>query len=262
MKYYIKTLSSQKKIMDTLAIFAAFVLFGLHSSSCCRDKKNKPDESDVSDITDKNAPLATSSKPNVVDVIDRNTHPTTSSESNAADVIDENAPVTTSSSSSSCASSNNQLNRFHVAQTSAILADVDRELRNGKKETHWIWFIFPQIDGLSDSPSLNSKLYSIKSLDEACKYLKDEFLRGNLMKHTQLVRNHKNKKLIDIFGYTDKQKFISSMTLFYLASDDPFFSDTLKVFSESLDAETINLAKKTINRLCLKVKLWSRTYAL
>jgi uncharacterized protein (DUF1810 family) len=222
MKYYIKTLILQKKIMDKLAIFFIFVLFGMSSNSCCRDKKDKPDECNAVDVRDKNAPAPSS--------------------------IDKNVPIPTSSPSSSCVNSSSGLNRFHDAQTPAILAAVDKELRNGRKESHWIWFIFPQIDGLGNSPG--SKRYSIKSLNEAREYLKDKVLYGNLIKHVQLVRNHKNKKLIDIFGAfgnIDKQKFISSMTLFYLASDDFFFSDTLKGFGENLDAKTIRLAGKANN---------------
>jgi uncharacterized protein (DUF1810 family) len=103
------------------------------------------------------------------------------------------------------------LERFLKAQN-PVYADVLAELREGRKQTHWIWFIFPQAEGLGHSSM--AKRYAIKSRDEAAAYLAHPILSTRLMECTELVLAHSGKAAHDIFGSPDDLKFRSSMTLF------------------------------------------------
>lgn len=93
------------------------------------------------------------------------------------------------------------------------------EINNGKKESHWMWYFFPQLEDLGTS--YMSKYYGIKSLREAKYFLQDKILRKFLVKITLLVYKHiinKKKTLKQIFGNIDSHKFLSCMTLFYYAA--------------------------------------------
>jgi uncharacterized protein (DUF1810 family) len=103
------------------------------------------------------------------------------------------------------------LRRFAVAQQ-AIYANVLAELKSGRKQTHWIWFIFPQVDGLGRSST--AKHYAIKSRDEAVAYLAKPLLGARLAECTKLVLDVPKKSAHEIFGSPDDVKFRSSMTLF------------------------------------------------
>ncbi|WP_250658640.1 DUF1810 domain-containing protein [Alkalimarinus coralli] len=103
------------------------------------------------------------------------------------------------------------LHRFVQAQESCY-ERVKEELTKGKKQTHWMWYIFPQIDGLARSAT--SKQYAITSLAEADAYLKESVLGSRLIESTRLVLNIEGGDIEEIFGYPDYLKFQSSMTLF------------------------------------------------
>lgn len=105
------------------------------------------------------------------------------------------------------------LQRFVDAQT-LVYETVLRELRAGRKTTHWIWFIFPQAAGLGKSPM--SQRYAIASKDEARAYLAHPVLGPRLKDCIALVRGHvaRGVKLEDIFGDLDAKKFRSCMELF------------------------------------------------
>jgi uncharacterized protein (DUF1810 family) len=103
------------------------------------------------------------------------------------------------------------LGRFTSAQQ-PVYESVRTELRNGRKRTHWIWFIFPQVDGLGHSST--AKQYAIKSRDEAVAYLATPLLAARLIECTKLVLAVSEKSAHDIFGSPDDMKFRSSMTLF------------------------------------------------
>lgn len=105
------------------------------------------------------------------------------------------------------------LQRFIDAQA-PVYAAVLRELRTGRKTTHWIWFIFPQAAGLGHSPM--SKRYAIGSLDEARAYLAHPVLGPRLHECVALVRAHEaaDLSLEDILGELDAMKFRSSVELF------------------------------------------------
>lgn len=103
------------------------------------------------------------------------------------------------------------LARFVSAQASAYETAL-RELRSGTKRSHWMWFIFPQMEGLGSSST--ARFYAIRGLDEARAYLEHPVLGPRLVDCTQVVLAHAGRPLADIFGYPDDLKFASSMTLF------------------------------------------------
>ena len=110
------------------------------------------------------------------------------------------------------------LQRFVEAQKSDI-ERVKEELRAGKKQTHWMWYVFPQVAGLGKSR--RSKRYAIKSRDEAEAYLSHDILGPRLRECTEIVNNTEGKSAYDIFGSPDYMKFRSSMTLFDAVTDEP-----------------------------------------
>jgi uncharacterized protein (DUF1810 family) len=129
------------------------------------------------------------------------------------------------------------LERFVSAQE-PVYSTVVSELRNGKKESHWMWFVFPQIDGLGSSPT--ARQYAIRSLEEANAYLAHPILGSRLIECTGLVNNVAGKSLREIFGSPDDMKFHSSVTLFsLLESPESVFAQALrKYFNGELDERT------------------------
>jgi uncharacterized protein (DUF1810 family) len=113
---------------------------------------------------------------------------------------------------------NGDLERFVEAQDGAY-DDALAEITAGRKRTHWIWFIFPQIAGLGSSPT--AQLYAIRSLDEARAYLAHPVLGPRLRECAQALLTVEGRSARDILGYPDDLKLRSSMTLFARAADDP-----------------------------------------
>src|SRR5579859_3165650 len=109
------------------------------------------------------------------------------------------------------------LQRFVAAQASSIDA-VRTELRQGRKLSHWIWYIFPQIHGLGSSP--NARRYAIVSREEAVAYLAHPLLGSRLRECVQLMLEIEHRQLREILGAPDDLKFRSSMTLFAHVSVD------------------------------------------
>jgi uncharacterized protein (DUF1810 family) len=109
------------------------------------------------------------------------------------------------------------LARFVDAQA-RVYDTVVAELRGGRKRSHWIWFIFPQLAGLGSSPT--SIRYAISSLAEARAYLRHDALGPRLRECTRLVNDIEGKSIEQIFGWPDNLKLRSSMTLFARATDD------------------------------------------
>jgi len=120
------------------------------------------------------------------------------------------------------------LERFVAAQN-PIYGTVAGELRAGRKQSHWMWFVFPQIAGLGSSDM--ARRYAIASLDEARAYLADTVLGVRLRECTAFVLEVKDKSADDIFGYPDTLKFHSSITLFCHAAPE----DTENVFRDALN---------------------------
>ena len=107
------------------------------------------------------------------------------------------------------------------------------------KVSHWMWFIFPQIDGLGSSQT--ARHYAIRSLDEADAYLAHPVLGSRLIECTELVNDMEGKSLRHIFGAPDDVKFHSSVTLFSLVEprNDVFERALDKYFNGELDERTI-----------------------
>ncbi|WLR99261.1 DUF1810 domain-containing protein [Shinella sumterensis] len=108
-----------------------------------------------------------------------------------------------------------QLKRFVDAQE-LVFNTALAELHAGRKQTHWIWFIFPQLRALGRSAT--AEFYGITSLDEARAYLQHPLLADRLTRATDAVLVHRDRTAHDIFGSPDDLKFRSSMTLFDVAS--------------------------------------------
>jgi uncharacterized protein (DUF1810 family) len=109
------------------------------------------------------------------------------------------------------------LHRFVDAQD-PVYERVLSELRRGRKETHWMWFVFPQLRGLGHSAMAHR--YGIASQSEAEAYLRHPVLGSRLRECTQLVNQAEGRSIDEIFGYPDNMKFRSCMTLFASASAD------------------------------------------
>jgi len=118
------------------------------------------------------------------------------------------------------------LGRFTRAQEGTYDTAL-AELRSGQKRTHWMWYIFPQIDGLGHSAA--SKYYAIKSLEEARQYLNHSVLGPRLLECTEAILATEGRSVAEIFGHPDDRKFLSSMTLFACVTD------TRSVFVRALD---------------------------
>ena len=119
------------------------------------------------------------------------------------------------------------LERFIEAQKRDYKIALE-EVRKGKKETHWIWYVFPQMLGLGHSCYAN--LYGIKNKEEAEKYLKHKVLGKRLREVTNTLLKHEDKAAEEIFGYPDTMKVKSSMTLFDCILPNDVFAQVLEKF--------------------------------
>jgi uncharacterized protein (DUF1810 family) len=133
-----------------------------------------------------------------------------------------------------------EFDHFVEAQN-CVYDQVVRELTEGQKRSHWIWYIFPQVRGLGFSEISNR--YALSSIDEARRYLKHELLGARLQECTQLVLDIRNRTAEDIFGPVDAMKFRSSMTLFSLCSPSGSLFDSAieKYFHGKRDPKTLGL---------------------
>ena len=132
------------------------------------------------------------------------------------------------------------LRRFVDAQ-SGVYATVLAELRAGRKRSHWIWFVFPQLRGLGSSPT--AVRFGIASLDEARAYLAHDVLGPRLRECARLVAGIGSSSAEDVFGWPDNLKVRSSMTLFALATDDnaEFAAVLDKFYAGERDPVTVEL---------------------
>ena len=134
----------------------------------------------------------------------------------------------------------NSLDRFVKAQELAYPIAL-REIKNGKKRSHWMWYIFPQIRGLGRSSMAHA--YGLSGRKEAKEYLKHPMLSERIYELCGELLKHKNKSAEDIFGKVDAMKLRSSMTLFALAGGDcSIFHQVLDCFFDGKpDTETLRL---------------------
>lgn len=122
---------------------------------------------------------------------------------------------------------NTGLQRFIEAQNDSYDQAL-KEIRNGRKLTHWIWYVFPQMKGLGFS--YNSEYYGITSLQEARDYLENELLRKRLFEITESLLMYKGKDIESIMGDIDALKLKSSMTLFDAVQPGSIFGEVLDEF--------------------------------
>jgi uncharacterized protein (DUF1810 family) len=130
------------------------------------------------------------------------------------------------------------LQRFVDAQD-GVLDDVRAELSAGRKRTHWMWFVFPQIAGLGQSEM--ARRYAIQSLAEARAYLDHPVLGVRIAELTRMLNDLPPMRADAVFGYPDDMKFHSSMTLFAQAAPDSHvFGDALhRYFDGQQDEATL-----------------------
>ena len=134
----------------------------------------------------------------------------------------------------------NSLDRFVQAQT-LMYPSVLKQIQNGKKTSHWMWFMFPQLRGLGTSTMAH--IYGISGLGEAKAYLAHPVLSERLYKLCGELLKHKDKTALEIFGNIDEMKLKSSMTLFALTSEDyTIFDEVLEhFFGGEMDEVTVKL---------------------
>jgi uncharacterized protein (DUF1810 family) len=131
------------------------------------------------------------------------------------------------------------LQRFLGAQEQ-VIDTVMAELRAGRKRSHWMWFIFPQLKGLGHSAT--AQFYGIEGLEEARAYFAHPVLGPRLVDCTQTVLRHAGTTANAIFGSPDDLKFCSCMTLFGRAvPDQPVFKTALDGFCGKEDQSTIDM---------------------
>lgn len=125
------------------------------------------------------------------------------------------------------------------------------EIRSGQKQSHWMWYIFPQLEGLGFSGI--SQYYGIRGMEEARAYLADDLLRSHLMEISESLLTLESNNATQVMGYPDDLKLKSSMTLFLLASghDSKYerearvFKAVLdKYFGGEMDGQTVEMAQK------------------
>lgn len=135
------------------------------------------------------------------------------------------------------------LDRFVVAQEHTFDTALE-EVRNGKKESHWMWFIFPQIIGLGESDT--ALYYSLTDIGEAKLYLEHQVLGPRLVKITNELLALDTDDPVSVFGELDSLKLNSCMTLFDVVSDDnDVFNQVIEKFYDGeKDQKTLQLIKK------------------
>ena len=134
------------------------------------------------------------------------------------------------------------LNRFIEAQMTTYEGAM-LELARGRKDSHWIWYVFPQIEGLGRSDT--AKLYSIKSLEEGRAYLEHPLLGPRLNKACEILLSLKDSSMDEVMGFPDNLKLLSSMTLFEALSDSSsIFTKIIEIyFDDERDEASLEIIK-------------------
>ena len=137
----------------------------------------------------------------------------------------------------------NSLNRFVEVQEKMYPIAM-KEIQNGQKETHWMWYIFPQLRGLGMSAMAHT--YGLSGLEEAKAYLEHPWLSGRLYELCVALLHHKDKTAYEIFRDIDAMKLCSSMTLFSLTSEEyTIFDEIIDVFFDGkMDLLTLEMVNK------------------
>jgi uncharacterized protein (DUF1810 family) len=135
---------------------------------------------------------------------------------------------------------------YFVNAQAQVYRQVVEELTDGCKQTHWMWFVFPQLSGLGHSAM--AQRYAIRNMDQARRYLADPILGNRLRNNVSLMISHKDKSALEILGSPDDFKFRSCLTLFCEAasdkSDRSLFAEALNQFyNGEPDPRTLNLLR-------------------
>ncbi len=134
------------------------------------------------------------------------------------------------------------LDRFIRAQNLTYQTALD-EIRNGYKQSHWVWYMFPQLRGLGHSA--NARYYGIANIDEAKAYLAHPVLGSRLREITSALLTHTNKTAVQILGDIDALKVCSCMTLFDIVSPNDIFAEVLVKFYDGARCDlTFGIIKK------------------
>ncbi len=138
---------------------------------------------------------------------------------------------------------------FLAAQGSGVYERALRELEAGRKQSHWMWFVFPQIAGLGHSPT--AQKFALSGIDEAAAYASHEELGARLYEAGEAMLEWAGTmRADDILGSVDAMKFRSSMTLFEAAcDDDQVFADALEAFYDGVRCD------RTLKKLGLKGRI-------
>lgn len=137
----------------------------------------------------------------------------------------------------------NDVSRFIKAQENMYETAL-AEVRNGRKESHWIWFVLPQLRGLGHS--YNSNYYGLNGLEEARQYLDNSILKARLVEIIKSLMSLPTNNPESVFGKIDAMKLKSSMTLFDMAVPNDIFARVLdKFFNGQRDKRTISIVQKT-----------------
>ena len=133
-----------------------------------------------------------------------------------------------------------QRQRFIRAQEHSYSTALG-EIQNGRKESHWMWYIFPQLLGLGKS--VTAKYYAIHGIEHARAYLEDELLGTRLIEVSQVLLDSPSGNAVEIFGSTDSMKLQSCMTLFHAAKpgDSVFQKVLVRFFGGFPDQRTLGL---------------------
>ena len=134
------------------------------------------------------------------------------------------------------------LERFILAHNKSYETALN-EIKNGYKESHWMWYIFPQIRGLGMSEI--AQYYEISNLDEAKEYLANDLLRSHLFEISQALLNLSTNDPLEVLGYPDNLKLKSCMTLFNYIEPNSIFQKVLdKYYNGEIDMTTILILER------------------
>ena len=138
---------------------------------------------------------------------------------------------------------NHDISRFEKMYEN-YFAEAKAELTAGRKTSHWMWFIFPQLKELGRSPT--AQYYGIDGIEEARRYMENDYLRNNLLTISNALLKHEGKDIAYIMGDIDALKLRSCMTLFSCVSDERVFADVLDAF---YSGKRDNLTLKLLGRI-------------
>lgn len=134
------------------------------------------------------------------------------------------------------------LERFVKAQDQSY-ENALNEIKRGRKRSHWMWYVFPQIKGLGYSST--AQYYAIQNKEEAKEYLNHPILSKRLVEISEELMKLESTNANEIFGYPDDMKLKSSMTLFSLVSEQEIFKKVLdKYFDGKIDERTVEILKE------------------